>query len=60
MQVTGFTEDMQRRGKTPSSRLLYAGVQKANHVIANDLGIGLGQDLYSSAACALPTACRWR
>ena len=44
MQVTGFTEDMQRRGKTPSSRLLYAGVQKANHVIANDLGIGLGQD----------------
>ena len=44
MQVTGFTEDMQRRGKIPSSRLLYAGVQKANHVIASDLGIGLGQD----------------
>lgn len=44
MQVTGFTEDMQRRGKSPSSRLLYAGVQKANHVIASDLGIGLGQD----------------
>jgi len=44
MQVTGFTEDMQRRGKIPSSRLLYAGVQKANHIIASDLGIGLGQD----------------
>lgn len=44
MQVTGFTEDMLRRGKTPSSKLLYAGVQKANHIIANDLNIGLGQD----------------
>ena len=44
MQVPGFTEDMQRRGKIPSSRLLYAGVQKANHIIASDLGIGLGQD----------------
>ena len=44
MQVTGFTEDMLRRGKTPSSKLLYAGIRKANHIIANDLNIGLGQD----------------
>ena len=44
MQVTGFTEDMLRRGKTPSSQLMFAGLKKADHVVANDLHINLGQD----------------
>ena len=44
MRASGFSQDMLRRGKVPSSRVLFSGVMKADHVIAKDLRIGLGQD----------------
>ena len=34
MQVSGFTEDMAKRGKKPSSQILFAGEKKADAAIA--------------------------
>ena len=34
MQVSGFTEDMAKRGKTASSQILFAGTKRADAAIA--------------------------
>lgn len=44
MRASGFSQDMLRRGRKPSSKVLFAGVMKADHIIAKDLHIGLGQE----------------
>ena len=44
MRASGFSQDMLRRGRKPSSKVLFAGVMKADHIIAKDLHIGVGQE----------------
>ncbi len=43
MQVSGFTEDMAKRGKKPSSQILFAGEKKADAAIARGLRIAPGE-----------------
>ncbi len=43
MQVSGFTEDMAKRGKKAGSRLLFAGEKKADAAIARGLRIAPGE-----------------
>lgn len=41
--ISGFTEDMRKRGKTPQSRVLFCGTLKADKRTASRLGIALGE-----------------
>lgn len=43
MQVSGFTEDMAKRGKKASSQILFAGEKKADAAIARGLRIAPGE-----------------
>lgn len=42
MRVSGFTEDMAKRGKTASSQVLFAGEKKADAAVARGLRIAPG------------------
>lgn len=46
MQVSGFTEDMAKRGKKASSQILFAGEKKADAAIARGLRIAPGRAVH--------------
>lgn len=41
--ISGFSEDMRKRGKTPTSQVLFFGLRQADKRIAGHLGIPLGE-----------------
>jgi GntR family transcriptional regulator len=44
--LTGFTDEMKRRGLNPSSKILYLGREKTSESVAVNLGISEDQEIY--------------
>ena len=60
MQVSGFTEDMAKRGKKASSQILLPGRRKRTRPSRGGFASRPASRTSSSAVCVWPTACRWR
>ncbi len=58
MQVSGFTEDMAKRGKKASSQILFAGEKKADAAIARGLRIAPGEPMAIEKTALNASLCR--
>ena len=58
MQVSGFTEDMAKRGKKASSQILFAGEKKADAAIARGLRIAPGEPMAIENTALNASLCR--
>jgi GntR family transcriptional regulator len=47
MRLTGFTEDISARGQRPTTRVLAAHMIPADELVAERLGVALGEPIYS-------------